>query len=115
MKFIQTFAVGLLAVASLFFASALSAMPSRAEAAQRSSVDLCVALIADQANYDEASRVLHNVDSKEHRVGGYTMQINTFVYATDGEQVVRKYATTCSVARSNEIRFFEIRQISNSA
>lgn len=115
MKTVQMFAVSLLAVASLLSAGPVSAMPSRAEAAQRSSVDLCVAQIADQANYDEASRVLHNVTTKERRVGGHIMQIETFVYVTDGEHAARKYATTCSVARTSEIRFFKFRQVSNAA
>lgn len=115
MRSIQTLAVGLLTVAGLFCSGPLSAMPNRAEAAQRSSVDLCVAQIGDQANYEEASRVLHNVDSKERRVGGHIMRIETLVYATDGEHAIRRYSTTCSVARSNEIRLFRLRQINDKA
>ncbi len=86
-----------LAFAATFVAPNAAAMPVFAEQAPRSSIENCVAEIAEYADYSGAGRVRHDVDSKKRRVTGYKIMIDTTVYADNGEDIIREYATRCMV------------------
>ncbi len=75
-----------------------------------SSVKLCVAQIGEQADYENAGRVRHEVDSKERRVGGHTISIKTEVFGTDGDEVIREYATLCAISDNAETKKFKIKE-----
>ena len=96
-----------LAIAGLVFSAGAFAMPGFSEQAPMSSVELCVAEIGKLANYDNAGRVRHEVDSKERRVGGHTITIDTKVFAEDGTQILREYSTVCAVSAFSEIKLLK--------
>lgn len=99
-----------LAVAGLVVSAGAFAMPGFSEQAPMSSVEQCVAEIGKQANYDSAGRVRHEVDSKERRVGGYTIMIDTKVFAADGSEIIREYATVCAISDQSETKVFKIKE-----
>jgi hypothetical protein len=99
-----------LAIAGLIISSNAAALPGFSEQAPASSVQLCVAQIREQANYEDAGRVRHEVDSKERRVSGHTIRIDTTVFSALGDEVIREYATICAVSDDAETKRFTIRQ-----
>ena len=99
-----------LAAAGLFISASIQAMPGFTADAPQSTIDFCVALIADHANYDNATRVRHEVESRQRRISGHILKINTTVYGVDGEEVIREYATTCAVNDRQETKLFKIRE-----
>ena len=110
MKISKAAASTLLAIAGLVVSSSAFALPSFTEQVPESSVRQCVALIGEQANYDNAGRVRHVVDSKERRVSGHTMKIGTTVFAVDGSEVIREYTTICAVSDDAITRHFKIKE-----
>lgn len=88
-----------LAVLGLLFAAASTANPWFPETAPRSSVDLCVTEIAGYADYTDATRVRHDIESRERRSVGHILRINTRVYGGEDGTLVREYATECTVGK----------------
>ncbi len=99
-----------LAAVGLFMSSSALAMPGFTTHASKSTIDVCVAQIAEQANYENASRVRHEVESRQRRISGHVLKIDTTVYGADGEEVLREYATTCAVTDRQETKLFRIRE-----
>ena len=97
-------------VASLAVCGSAFALPGFSEQAPASSVDVCVAQISEQADYDHAVRIRHEVDSKARRVGGHTIKVDTTVFGADGHAVIREYATVCAVTDKQETRKFTIKE-----
>jgi hypothetical protein len=60
-------------------------------------------------NLEDAKSVIHNVETKERRVSGHKMHIQTLVYG-DGEELIREYAANCSINGKDEILRFRIHQ-----
>lgn len=99
-----------LAVAGLFLSGSAFALPGFVKQVPMSSVEQCVVQIGEQANYEDAGHVRHEVDSEERRVGGHTMTIKTIVFGADGDEVIREYATVCAVSGKSETKKFKIRE-----
>ena len=99
-----------LAIAGLVISSNAAALPGFSEQAPASSVQVCVAQIGEQANYEGAGHVRHEVDSKERRVSGHTIRIDTVVFNASGDEVIREYATVCAISDGAEMKRFTIRQ-----
>lgn len=99
-----------LAVAGLVLSGSAFALPGFSEQAPESSVKQCVAEIGEQANYENAGRVRHVVDSKERRVSGHTITVETTVFGVDGYEVIREYATVCAVSDKAETKHFKIKE-----
>ena len=99
-----------LAIVGLVISSNAAALPGFYEQAPASSVQICVAQIGEQANYADAGRVRHEVDSKERRVNGHTIAIDTTVFSASGDEVIREYATVCVVTDDTEMKRFKIRE-----
>ena len=99
-----------LALSGLVFASSAFALPGFAKPAPESSIKICVAQIGEQANYENAGRVRHVVDSKERRVSGHTIWIDTTVFGSDGKEVLREYATVCAISGNAETKAFKIKE-----
>lgn len=97
-------------VACLVVSGSAVAMPGFSEQAPAGSIDICVARISEQANYDRATRIRHEVDSKARRVGGHTIKVDTTVFGADGHAVIREYATVCAVTDKQETRTFRMKQ-----
>ncbi len=98
-----------LILAGLLAANVAAAAPGDPEAAPQSSVATCVAAVAENADYADASIVKHNVETEERRVSGHKMNIRTIVL-DEGETVIREYASFCAIDDDDEIRRFRIRQ-----
>ncbi len=99
-----------LAAVGLFLSSSVLAMPGFTEDAPQSTIDVCVAQIAVEANYENAGLVRHYVESTQRRFSGHTLRIDTTVYGIDGDEVIREYATICVVTESQETKLFKIRE-----
>jgi len=99
-----------LAIAGLVVSSSAFALPGFSEQAPESSVQQCVTQIGEQANYDNAGRVRHVVESKERRVSGHTIKIDTLVFGADGSEVIREYTTVCAVSDDAETKHFKIKE-----
>lgn len=99
-----------LAVAGLAAASNASATLEFPIPAPMNSIKHCVAEIGEQANYENAVRVLHEVDFEERRVSGYKIKIDTTVFGADGTKVIREYATFCAVSANSETKAFKMKE-----
>jgi len=99
-----------LAIAGLVFTSNAFALPGLSKPAPESTIQICVAQIGEQANYQDAGRVVHKVETKERRVSGHKLTIDTTVFGADGAIVIREYATICAVSDDSVTRKFKIRQ-----
>jgi hypothetical protein len=99
-----------LAIASLVLSANASALPGLAEPAPESSVKLCVTQIGEQANYEGAVRVRHEVDSKARRISGHKIYVTTTVFGSDSDDAIREYATVCAVSDKAETKKFRIKE-----
>lgn len=110
MKISKYVASTALAIAGLVSSGSAFAMPGFVKQVPMSSVEQCVVQIGEQANYENAGHVRHEVDSRERRVGGHTMTIKTIVFGDEGNEVIREYATVCAVSGNSETKKFKIRE-----
>ena len=99
-----------LTVAGLIVSGNALAMPGFTQQAPFSSVEICIDKISDQADYQDAARVRHKVDSEERRVGGHTIKIDTQVFGADGSELIREYATVCTISAKQEAKHFVLKQ-----
>ncbi len=97
-----------LSLAGLLAANAAVALP--AADAPRSRVDACVASVADNADYSDASKVRHEVATESSGVSRYRMSIHTLVLGEDGTEVIREYSASCLVDSDDEVQRFRIRE-----
>jgi hypothetical protein len=111
MKKQNTVVTSSLAVVGLFLSTGSIAASPFDEGPSDSSIKECVAQIADQANYDDAAGVRHEVATKERKVSGHLLMIDTKVYDQINGEVVREYAATCVVGRNGNQLSFKIKQI----
>ena len=77
--------------------STATASPWIDKPGSQSVVDACVAEINRQADYSNASRVVHNIDVDKRRPVGHELTIETLVLDADGAATLRTYATECTV------------------
>ena len=110
MKISKSAASTSLAIAGLVISSSAFALPLASEQAPESTIKQCVVEVAEHANYEDAGRVRHVVDSKERRVSGHKLIIDTTVFGIDGSEVIRAYATVCSVSDGAKLRKFKIKE-----
>jgi len=103
-------AISLTLMGLFFTAAAAQADYVYSDVASQDKIDLCVAAIADQANYDEANYVRHEVTSKARATIGHTLKINTLVYGDEDGQLIRQYRTMCAVSNRPEPVAFKIRE-----
>jgi len=115
MKRSTTIALNSMAVVGLFFSAAASANSWLPELAPQSTVDMCVAEIADHADYSEAARVRHEIESEQRRTVGHTLRIDTRVYGGNDGKLIREYATKCVVGKGLEPVKFVIRETVNGS
>ena len=98
-----------LTLAGLLAANVAFAVPGFSSEAPQSSVDTCVAAVAENADYADAASIMHNVETEERRVSGHKMNIRTIVFG-EGDTVIREYASRCAINDHDEIKRFRIRQ-----
>ena len=96
--------------ATLTVSANAHAIPGYGETAPASSIELCVAQISEKANYENAGRVRHNVSSRQRRVSGHTISVDTTVFGPDGHEVIREYTTVCVITDNKQTRHFAIKE-----
>ena len=94
----------------LFTVAAAQADYGYIDVAPQDKIDLCVAAIAEKANYDEANYVRHEVSSKPRATIGHTLSISTLVFDKNDGQLIREYRTLCAVSNRPEPVAFKIRE-----
>ena len=100
-----------LAALGLLFSAGAQADSLSPTIAPKSTVDYCVSQIADHADYTDATRVRHEVESDKRRSIGHILRIDTRVYGDAGDELIREYATTCAVGNSQRPLSFRIKEI----
>lgn len=78
-------------------------------------IESCVATLAAHVNYDDATRVVHDVVSIRARTVGHKLTIETSIYTESAENANREYATTCVVNGTNPPMQFAISESFNGA
>lgn len=100
------------AVIGLFtFASPVFAEDST-PAGIRDEVNSCVAEVRKHADYSDAVRVRHEIVAVERRTVGYTLNIDTSVFAAADQAAIREYAATCVVNGNHKPLKFTISEAS---
>jgi hypothetical protein len=87
-----------IAATGLLAATAAQADFVYPDVAPPETIDICVAEIDAQANYEDATYVRHEVASRPRATLGHTLRINTLVYDETDGQLIRAYKTTCAVS-----------------
>ena len=98
-----------LTLMGLFAANVAFALPEFTQDAPQSSIESCVAEVDSFADLKDAKTVLHNVETRERRVSGHKMHIQTLVYG-ENDELLREYASNCSINGQDEILRFRIHQ-----
>jgi hypothetical protein len=100
-----------LALTGLFFTvAAAEAGYGYLDEAPPEKIDLCVAAIDEQANYEDASYVRHEVESRARATVGHKLKISTQVYDEVDGQLIREYRTLCAVSNRPEPVAFRMRE-----
>ena len=97
-----------IATVSLFVSASALGSDLVPEIAPRHQVDSCVAEISNYADFSDATRVYHDVKSRQRRTIGHTLRINTRVYGEVEDEVIREYATKCVVGTEDKPTRFTI-------
>ena len=101
-------ALGLFAISAPTLASYYEIAPNR-------DVDLCVAEIQAHADYTDAGRVRHEVESSKRRTVGYLLKINTTVYSEGDDKAIREYTAVCVVTGGKKPLKFSIKETHDEA
>ena len=80
--------------------------------AYASEVKTCIAEVGDHANYEGATRVLHNVVITKRTRIGYALTIDTSVYTNSDDTAVRGYTSYCVARGDNRLVKFRIGEVS---
>lgn len=92
---------GILGVAAIFFLSGQASAKQEQWTEIDAEINSCVATVAQQANYADATRVKHAVVDVKERTVGYKLIIETSLYNENSEGAIREYATSCVVNGNN--------------
>ena len=90
-------------------------LASNYEFAPDKDVDLCVAEIQAHADYTGAGRVRHEVESSKRRTVGYSLKIETTVYADISGETIRAYKAVCIVTGGTKPLKFTIQKIDDES
>ena len=82
-------------MAGMFVHTSQALAATDVEVQAQREISACIAEIDDRADYSDASRVRHRVEVMKRRAVGYKLSIETAVYAGEGPDTIREYATSC--------------------
>jgi hypothetical protein len=111
----RNFGKGILGAAAMVVLAGTSSAAEGNWTEIRSEIDSCVAAVAEHANYDDATRVRHEVVDIKERTVGYKLTIATSVYTESGDAAIRAYATSCVVNGNHVPMIFEISESNDGA
>lgn len=104
-------------VKRLLYAAALLVMAGSANAQQddwqeiHGEIESCIATLAAQVSYHDATRVVHDVTSVRDRTVGHKLTIETSIYTESADAANRLYATTCVVNGDNSPMKFAVTEL----
>ena len=101
-------ATHILSAAALFILAGLASAAEGNWQEIEAEINSCVSEIAEQANYDDATHVRHDVVGVKERTVGYKLTIETSIYSDTGDAAIREYATSCVVNGDNAPMKFSI-------
>ena len=104
-----------LAIAALMLAAGQATAAQQEWTEIDAEIDSCVAAVADNANYNDATRVRHEVVGVKERTVGYKLTIESSLYNESSESAIREYATSCVVNGNNAPMKFSINETDNDA
>jgi len=102
-------ALGLIAIGGTALAAGFH------EVAPERDINLCVSEIGSHADYTGAIRVRHEVESRKRRTVGYSLTIQTSVFADNDSEAVREYRAICVVAGGEAPLKFKIKAVGDNA
>jgi len=91
-----------LTLIGLFVFSIPAGAATVAESGVEDEVNACVAEVRERMDYNDVTRVRHDVVAIERRTVGYTLKISTSLYGEAESEAIRAYATTCVVNGNNK-------------
>ena len=104
----KSIAIQILSAAALFILAGLASAAEDSWQEIETEINSCVSAIAEQANYDDATHVRHDVVGVKERTVGYKLTIETSIYSIKGDAAIREYATSCVVNGNNAPMKFSI-------
>ncbi len=105
---------GIAILAALQLTATAAAGPFTPELASADQVDVCVAAIEKRADYRDATRVRHAVESSARRSTGHRLVIDTRVYGVDRATPIRAYTAVCVIASGDTPISFKFEQTGSS-
>lgn len=72
----------------------------------------CIAEVNQSIDYDDATRVLHNVVELKNTFSGYVLSIDTEVFTDSDAIAARKYAAHCIAKADARPKKFTIQKVS---
>jgi len=106
---------GILGVAAILFLSGQASAKQEQWTEIDAEINSCVAAVAEQANYADATRVKHAVVDVKERTVGYKLIIETSLYNENSDGAIREYATSCVVNGNNIPLQFSISESNDDA
>ncbi len=103
-------ATHILSAAALFILAGLASAAEGSWQEIETEINSCVSAIAEQANYDDATHVRHDVVGVKERTVGYKLTIETSIYSDTGDAAIREYTTSCVVNGNNVPMKFSINE-----
>ena len=88
-------AVTYLGIFALLALNNADAATLRSDVAPEDKIDACVAEVAEQADYSQAARVRHVVESSLKLTNKHKLRIETQVLGETDDTVIREYAAIC--------------------
>lgn len=110
MKHSKTFGTSILSAAALFVMAGTAAAAQGDWSEIQTEINSCVAVIAEHANYSDATRVRHAVVDVKERTVGYKLSIETSIFTDSDEAAIREYTTSCVVNGNNAPMKFAINE-----
>jgi hypothetical protein len=102
----------LIAATALFLSSGLAMASEDYGVAFSKEANSCIAAVNEHADYDDATRVKHDVVELKNTFSGYVLEIETKVFGDSGDIAVRQYSSHCVARDDNAPRKFSIEEVS---
>ena len=95
----------------LFFSASANAATLDRDAAPQPAIEQCLAEIREHTDVSDASRVHHDVESRQLRMIGHVLKIETQVFDSPDSEAIRQYAAICKIGIGNKPFKFRIAEI----
>ena len=73
----------------------------------------CIQAVNERANYEDASRIAHDVTELKNTFTGYVLSVDTRVYDISGENILRQYSSHCVAKGKEKPRRIKVTRVNN--